>query len=127
MYWDDFRSLVRRNEAPNATVRFSYNAEADPNSITVHDYKLLRRKPKLLQEMGSSQHDYWRDSLVCRAAFFGGEIPMESNLIVGSEFKEGVYRGALGVLETLIREGCLRRTDELRHLFARHKRRLPTP
>lgn len=134
MYWDDLRSLIRRNQAPNAYVTFYRDERVDPTSISIFDRNLLHRKPSYSTETGAEAFDHWRDSLVCSAAFFGGEIPMEnnkgrfgSNNPTGSEFNKELYRGVLGVLERLLVEGCIERSDELRELFTRHGRRIPSP
>lgn len=133
MAWDDLRALIRRNQAPNAYVTYYRDTRVDPKSITIFDRNLLHRRPSYKEETGNEAFDHWRDSVVCSAAFFGGEIPMENNkgtfgpaTPTSSEFNKELYRGALGVLERLLVEGCIERTDEIRHFFARHGRRLPS-
>ena len=127
MSWDALRKLIEENKTSNAIISYYYNPKIDKNNIAIFDRNLTRRKPGLLALTGETGTDEWRDSLICRAAFHGGEIPMEGNTILGSEIKEGIYRGALGVLEKLIHDGCLRRTDDIRAIFTRHERRMPTP
>jgi len=126
MSWDALRKLIDENKTSSAIIAYYYNPKKDKNNISIFDRNLTRRRPDQLAITGNGQMDEWRDSLVCRAAFFGGEIPMEGNTNLDSEIKEGIYRGALGVLEKLIHDGCLRRTDDIRAIFTRHGRRMPT-
>jgi len=129
MMWDDLRGLIRRNQTSNADIRYYRDRTKNPFNIAIFDRKLTRRKPEIGVSTGWEHEDNWRDSHICEAAFFGGEIPMEGS--TGSydnqnnKFIEKPYRGALAVLEIMLNEGCLRRTDELRELFGRHKRRFP--
>lgn len=120
MYWDDLRALIRRNQAPNAFITYYYDPRINPRQIGIFDRNILHRRPNYGADTGYAKDDHWRDSHVCEAAWHGGEIPMESNKSIGN-----LYRGALGVLERLINEGCIERSDELRLLFHRHGRRLP--
>jgi hypothetical protein len=126
MLWDDLRKIIQDNKTPAADIRYFRDPKINPRTIAVFDRSLPRRKPSTHVLTGYTEEDHWRDSHVCDAPFFGGEIPMEGDK-KGTESTGGMYRGALSVLERLIVEGSLRRTDDLRHLFARHGRRLPAP
>lgn len=134
MYWDDLREIIRRNAAPNTAIQYYYNPKQDPDSIFIFDRLITRRKPERLALTGATQTDEWRDSMVCRAGFFSGMIPMDThtgqfNTDPSNEFgKMPMFRGALSVIEQLIVEGCVRRnSDEIRSLFREHGRDLPTP
>ena len=125
MSWYDLRKMIDENKTSNAIISYFYDPDIDKTSISIFDRNMPRRKPGIVAQTGASQADHWRDSLICRAAFFNGEIPIENNKNIDSEFHKGIYRGALTVLEMLLSEGCLRRTDDLRHFFTRHGRRFP--
>ena len=124
MYWGDLIKLIKLNEASNAYISFYRDERVNPRAISIFDRNILHRKPELLAETGDHKYDFWRDSLIGQAAYFGGEIPMESSR--GDELGSEVYRGALGVLTILLTQGCLKGSDELRQFFARHGRPLPT-
>lgn len=130
MYWDDLRALIRRNQNPNADVRYYRDPDINPDNIAVFD----RRKPHRARrdteiEQGHAEEEHWRDSHICEAAFFNGEIPMQGSK--GYYDKDGKfvykpYRGALAVLTLLINEGCLNwRSDELRQVFRVNDRPYP--
>jgi len=124
MYWDDLRALIHRNRASNSDIRYYRDKKINPLNIAVFDRCLPRRKPEYLVDTGYSEHDHWRDSHVCEAAFFNGEIPIESCRGINTESKFGTkpYQGVMDVLGRLLTEGSLRRTDEIRNIFVRHGR-----
>jgi hypothetical protein len=130
MYWSNLINLIRRNQASNAHVTFYRDPKVNSDNMAIFDRCRLRRQPALFEKTGYTEEDHWRDSHVCEAAWFNGEIPMEgftpkvdklTDKLIGKP-----YRGALSTLEMLISVGSLRRTDELREIFARHGRRFPS-
>jgi len=129
MWFDDFRALIRRNQSSNANVQYYRVKDGDPLKISIFDRGFPRRNPDTLTFVGYGEHDHWKDSFICAAAFFGGEIPMEGSngTYEGDKCIERPYRGALAALIMLIQAGSLRRTDELRDLFRNHGRILPKP
>ena len=124
MYWDELRQLIFRNRASNSDIRFYRDKTINPLNIAVFDRTIPKRKPDRYVDTGNAAHDQWRDSHVCEAAFFNGEIPIESSRGSnwGSKFEIKPYHGVIDVLGSLISEGSLRRTDELREIFVRHGR-----
>ena len=129
MYWDDLRALIRRNQVSNSQITYYRDRHNDPEKIGIFDRRLPRRKPEVTEMTGYTEDDHWRDSHVCEAAFFNGEIPIEGSngLHNGDKWVKKPYRGALATLSMLLDLGCLRRSDDLRQLFARHGRSFPIP
>lgn len=121
MYWDDFRKLIARNAASSTDIRYFYHPKLNPLKLGIFDRSIPHRKG-LENFSGHEADDHWMNSHVCEAAFFNGEIP------INSEFGDGkMHRGALDTLEIMLTEGCLRRSDELRRLYEDHGRRFPAP
>ena len=132
MYWDDLRALIRRHQRPNVDIRYYRDPKINPYNMAVFDRMKPSRQARDLDIMtGHEAEDHWRDSHICEAAFFNGEIPMEGSkgyVDRDGKFVYEPYRGALGVLKLLLYEGCLKdHDDELKQLFARHGQRLPQP
>jgi hypothetical protein len=125
MSWDDLRSLIRRNQASNAIVTYYRDRNSDPKKIGVFDRGLPRRDPSRLVDTGYSEADHWRDSHVCEAAWFNGQIPIESSRGIYEENKhiKEPHQGVMDVLGMLLSVGSLRRTEELHDFFTRHGRR----
>jgi len=130
MYWSDLINLIRRNQASNAHVTFYRDPKVNPDNMAIFDRLRLRRRPDLFEKTGYTEEDHWRDSHICEAAWFNGEIPMEGYVTEVDKLTDKLigkpYRGALSTLEMLISVGSLRRTDELREVFTRHGRRFPS-
>lgn len=129
MLWSEFYRLLRRNAAPNSLIQLYRESRSKEPKIAIFDRSLPRRHPERTAQTGYTEDDHWRDSHICEAAWFNGEIPMQGSEgkfnKYTSEVIEAPYRGALAVLEILLNNGCLRRTDEIRDIFRSYGRSMP--
>lgn len=116
MYWSDFWKFVKQHAYPYARLGLYGPNREYPNKIDIYDRSIPTRKNYHLL-LGDHEYDHWRDSYVCTAAFHNGEIPFKSWYKLNDDGHsldhKGTARGAVDVVDSLLAEGSLRRSEEL--------------
>jgi len=131
LYWSDFWKLIREHKAPNATLSLYGPNRMWPNKIDIYDRQQPRRagkdgKDHVNHLTGNYEEEHWRDSHVCTASWLNGEIPIRSKIWfdhTGHALDhERTVKGAIATMDTLLQNGCVVDSYELRQEMAKWER-----